>query len=64
MRISKQETIMRTYIFDGVEKYVETRNLLGKYILYKIIDNDYQKLKVAESPIEFNKIIKKDRESE
>ena len=61
MKISQQETIMRTYIYDGVERYIETRNLLGKYILYKIIDNDYQKLKVADTPIEFKKIIEKDR---
>lgn len=64
MKVSKQETIMQTYIFDGVESYIITRNLLGKYILYKIVNNDYQKLKVAESPIELDKIIKKERESE
>lgn len=61
MKLSKQETIMETYIFDGIASYIVTRNLIGKYTLYKIIDDDYQKLKIAESPIGFDKIIKKDR---
>jgi hypothetical protein len=32
-----------------------------KYTLYKIIGDDYQKLKTAESPLEFDQIVKKDR---
>lgn len=61
MKIPKQEKMLQTYIFDGVKCYTITRNALGKYILYKIVDEDYQKLKTAESPIKFEEIIEKDR---
>ena len=61
MKISKQENIVVTYIFEEIKSYVVTRNLLGRYTLYKIIDDDYQKLKTAETPIEFDEIVKKDR---
>ena len=56
MKIPKQEMIVERYIYDGVESYIVTRNLLNKYTLYKIEENDYEKLKVAETPV-----IKKDR---
>lgn len=61
MKIPKHEKLMVTYIFEDVKCYIATKNVLGKYILYKIIDDDYQKLKTADSPIEFDKIIQKDR---
>ena len=61
MKISKQEKIVHTFIFDGIKCYVITRNILGKYTLYKIIESDYQKLKSAETPIGFEEIIEKDR---
>lgn len=61
MNIPKQEKIMTTYIFDGVKCYLETRNAAGKYVLYKILNNDYQKLKTSETPVDFYEVIKKDR---
>lgn len=61
MKIPKQEKILHTYIFEGVKCYTITRNVLGKYILYKIVDDDYQKLKMADTPIKFEEIIEKDR---
>ncbi len=64
MQITKYEKIMVTYIFDDMKHYIITKNALGKYILYKIIDDDYQKLKTADSPIEFDKIVQKDRSNQ
>ena len=62
MTIPKNETKMTSYIFDGVECYKITRNSSDKYILYKIIgDNNYQKMKTANSPIELETVIEKDR---
>ena len=61
MKIPKQEKMLQTYIFDGIKCYTITRNALGKYTLYKIVNDDYQKLKTAESPIKFEEIIEKDR---
>ena len=61
MKIPKQETIVLTYLFEGVKCYIVTRNLLGKYVLYKIMDNDYQKLKTADTPVKFDEIVEKDR---
>jgi hypothetical protein len=62
MTIPKSETGMTIYIFDEVECYKITRNTSDKYILYKIIDdNNYQKMKTANSPIELEAVIEKDR---
>lgn len=62
MKIPKQEEIVVTYIFEGIKSYVVTRSLLRQYILYKIIgDDDYKKIKTADSPIEFDKIVENDR---
>jgi hypothetical protein len=61
MKISKQEKVVMRYVFEGIECYIVTRNILGKYTLYKIINDDYQKLKTAETPIEFDEVVKKDR---
>jgi hypothetical protein len=62
MKIPKTETSMVSYIFEGVKSYIITRNTLGKYTLYKVLDNDdYQKLKTAETPVKFEEIIEKDR---
>ena len=61
MNISKNETIMQRFVFDEVDCYVVTRNLIGKYTLYKIINDDYQKMKVSETPLEFDELVKKDR---
>ena len=61
MKIPKQENIVLTYVFDGVKCYIVTRTPLGKYVLYKILDCDYQKMKTSENPLEFDKIVEKDR---
>lgn len=61
MKIPKQEQIMTTYLFDGVAHYVATRNTVGKYVLYKIINNDYHKMQTSTSPLDFDKVIEKDR---
>lgn len=61
MKIPKHEKILMTYAFEGVKCYAVTRNALEAYTLYKIIGDEYQKLKTAETPIEFDKIVKKDR---
>ena len=62
MKIPKNEQILLTYVFEGVDCYTVTRNILGKYTLYKITDGDYQKIKTAESPEDFDRVVKKDRE--
>ena len=62
MKIPKNEIGMTTYIFNGVESYKITRNSVGKYVLYKIINqNNCEKMKYAESPIDLEAIINKDR---
>ena len=60
MKIPKQETVTETYTRDEVAKYIVTRNLLGKYTLYKVKENDYEKLKTAETPVGFKEIVMKD----
>lgn len=62
MKIPKSEVGMTTYIFNGVKCYKITRTSVGKYVLYKIIgDDDYKKMKTADSPIDLEKLIDKDR---
>ena len=63
MKIPTNEEIVVTYTFEGIKEYVVTHNALkGKFTLYRIMDNDYEKLKVATSPLEFDEIVKEDRE--
>lgn len=61
MKTPKNEKMLLTYVFEGVDCYTVTRNILGKYTLYKTINNDWQKLKTAESAVDFDDIVKKDR---
>ena len=61
MKISKQEKIVSTYAVEGVNDYIVTQNHLRKYVLYKIIDDGYQKLKTSDTPLDFDEIVKKDR---
>lgn len=61
MKIPSNETKMTSYIFDGAECYKITRNPMDKYILYKTDGNDYKKMKTANSPIELEAVIEKDR---
>ena len=57
MKIPKNEQILLTYVFEGVDCYVSTRNIFGKYTLYKITDEDYQKIKTAESAEDFDRVV-------
>ena len=61
MKIPKNEQRLLTYVFEGVECYTVTRNILGKYTLYKITDGDYQKMKTAESAEDFDRVVYNDR---
>lgn len=63
MKIPCQEKIVMQYVFDGAPCYTVTRNPMQKYTLYKINYGDYRKLKTSDSPIDFDKIVKKDREN-
>ena len=57
------EQIVASYVFEGVKCYAVTHNALkGKFTLYKIVNNDYQKLSTADSPLEFAQLVAKDRE--
>lgn len=62
MKISSNEKIVVTYARGDVKDYIATYHpLKGKYTLYKIIEDDYQKVKTSDTPIEFDDIIEKDR---
>ena len=61
MKIPKNEQAMVAYVFEGEKCYTVTRNAIGKYTLYKITNGDYQKMKTAESPLEFDRVVAKDR---
>lgn len=60
MKIPSQEKIVLTYVFEDIKCYVVTRSILGKYALYKIVGDDYQKLKTANTPLEFDDIVEED----
>jgi hypothetical protein len=61
MKIPNNEKIMLTYVFEGVDCYAVTQNALGKYVLYKITNNDWQKLKTSDSAANFDEIVNRDR---
>ena len=62
MKLPNNETIVVTYVYEDIKCYIATRNVFGnKFTLYKIVEGDYQRLKVADTPVEFDEIIKKDR---
>jgi hypothetical protein len=62
MKMPSNEKIMVSYVFEGVKCYITTYNALkGKFTLYKITGDDYQKLKTTDSPLEFDEIVEKDR---
>ena len=62
MKMPKNERPMTRYVFDGVVCYRITQSSTGKYTLYKIIgEDDYQKMKTAETPIDLEVVIEKDR---
>ena len=62
MKIPSNEKLSVNYCDGDVKDYISTYHPLKcKYTLYKIIDGDYQRIKIADTPIEFDDIIKKDR---
>lgn len=62
MKIPVNEKIVVTYLNEGVKEYIITHHTLrGKYTLYKIIDDTLQKMKTADTPIEFDELVEKDR---
>ena len=63
MNIPKNEKGMTSYIFDGERCYLITQNTVnGKFTLYRIIGNDYEKMATADSPLKFDDVVIKDRE--
>lgn len=62
MKIPNNEKIVVNYVYEGIKDYIATYHLIkGKYTLYKITDGDYQRIKISDTPIGFDEIIKKDR---
>lgn len=62
MKIPSNEKIVVNYVYGDVKDYIATYHpLKGKYTLYKIIDDDYQKIKISDEPTGFDEIIEKDR---
>ena len=62
MKIPSNEKIVVNYVYEGIKDFIATYHpLKGKYTLYKIIDGDYQRIKIADTPIGFDEIIEKDR---
>lgn len=63
MRIPTNEKIAVTYFSEeGVKEYVITHHSLkDKYTLYKRINDTLQKMKTADTPIEFDELVEKDR---
>ena len=62
MKIPNTEQITMSYVSEGVKCYTVTQNALkGNFTLYKIVNKDYQKIATANSPLEFDKVVAKDR---
>ena len=62
MKIPKNEKSMVSHVFDGVKCYITTQNTInGKFTLYKVNNDDYEKISTADTPLKFDEIIKKDR---
>ena len=61
MKALKNETILLTYVFEDINCYTVTRNILGKYTLYKIKDDNWQKLKTSDTAVDFDEVVRKDR---
>lgn len=61
MKIPNNEQRLLTYVFEGIDCYTVTRNALRKYTLYKITGDTCQKIKISESPLDFDKIVENDR---
>ena len=62
MKIPANEKLVVTYTREGIKEYVVTHSVFrDKFTLYKIIDNDYQRMKVATTPLEFDELVEKDR---
>lgn len=61
MKTPKNEAVLLTYVFEDVICYIVTRNILGKYTLYKTKDDVWQKLKTSDSASDFDELVNKDR---
>ena len=62
MKIPNNEQIVVNYVWEGVKDYIVTYHPLKcKYTLYRITKNDYQRMKVADTPTEFDDIVEADR---
>ena len=62
MKIPTNEQIVVNYVCEGLKDYVATYHPLKcKYTLYRIIKNDYQRIKVADTPTEFDDIVEAHR---
>lgn len=62
MKIPKNEKSMVSHVFDGIKCYITTQNTVnGKFSLYKVINNDYEKISTADTPLKFDEVIAKDR---
>ena len=62
MKISKNEKGMESYIYDGKKCYYITLNTVNnKFILYKIINDDYEKMATSDSPPKLYEVMKRDR---
>ena len=57
------EKVAVTYLNEeGVGEYIITHHpLKGKYTLYKIMHDKLQKIKIADTPVEFDELVRKDR---
>jgi hypothetical protein len=63
MKTPINEKIAVTYLSEeGVKEYVVTHHpLKGKYTLYRIVNNTLQRMKIADTPIEFDELVEEDR---
>ena len=63
MKIPNNEKPVVSYLIEGVKCYIITQNTLkGKFTLYKVLENDYEKLATDSSPLTLYDVIKKDKE--
>lgn len=62
MNIPINEKVVVTYLEEGVKDYLVTYHpLRGKYTLHKIIGDKLQKMKTANTPVEFDELVEEDR---
>lgn len=67
MKIPKQEIILSSYNLDGKKTHIITRNIVGKYTLYEIKneeEKEYIKIKTSNNPLDFDRIVFKGEKNE